>query len=203
MKSELLTKKWWHWAIFAVLFCIVAPLDGGEYYYQQAADQLIFRHTVSHSFMADSPQFELEIYGDGTTRIYVHPVNKIDGLHQRGQFEAKLASERIREIFDILEKEGVLSFRAETVRAKKAAEPKQGPATDPLVVQFEIHLEEYIGVAGATGPIEKHIQWTGPMADADRYPEIKSLQGLARATKELTLWLCDLARELERAGAAQ
>lgn len=185
-------------AFSAILLCIAPPLSGGEYYYQNASDQLIFRYTVLHPFLADSPQFELTIHGDGATQIYIHPVIKIDGLRGRGYFKTRLAGERIQDLFGILEKEGLLTFKTEFVRKEKAANPRQGTATDPLIVRIEIRLDEYIGATGSTGPIEQHIQWADPLADAKRYPEVMSLQGLARGTRELTQWLCDLAREIER-----
>ena len=160
--------------------------------YSQEPSQIILEYTVSINELADQdPTPLLRIFGDGTVNVH-YPFY----MKRAGDYHLQLSDQELKELISFLNDNGLFDFDAPKIRQLKNEKLLKLQAesfeTGSESVLFETHdaatsifmykVERYVTDKDGNTlvmPWLKQIKWHGLKTDAQRFPNIKEIKGLA------------------------
>jgi hypothetical protein len=137
----------------------------------------------------------LRIYKDGRVRVFFPKYMK-----RAGHYMLHLSDYELDRLIGSLANKGLMEFNAEEVRAEKKQRDRQRMdevlaeglqptfyyTTDDTKTVIEIDVDDYRPRGSRTTVhVQKQIVWRNLQWDAERYPDVKAIQDLAAATREL------------------
>lgn len=174
--------------------------------YDTSPETLVFSyHVRPGELMEQDSTPRIRIYGDGKAFIHYSKVYK-----KAGDYTVSLKKHEMQEIMQLISKNGLLGFEAkEVIRAKQAADisrsakqkalkqPQTATITmDQDIIQVYYNLQAISPSSGATkhkSPQANRITYSGLKGDTRKYPDILSIQGLARVDS----WFKDLSKRTD------
>ncbi len=204
-------------ALSVALTCAVAtPLHAQqaddpdfEIEYSGAANVPVVTYHVENAIESDDPQPLLRIYGDG--RVHVHkPWHNTDA----GDYQFNLSDDEMAGLLEDLQVNGVMTYDAKAVdeQRKAAREERRALAragqvvltnnSDVEIVVVRVELETYrpSRAAAAATKFSKEVRCPNLRNEAQEFPDIAALQGMARAEESLKSYVGD--RRLRRVAGA-
>jgi hypothetical protein len=181
--------------------------SGASFDYARRADALIVRYQVVMPVREGDPGPKLEVYGDGRVVKSVP-----EYMHDSGRYEMRLDEAALERLIGELVEDGLAQFDrkrvlGERLAAEKALAEKGGSLSaviEESTTVIELNLAQFTP-AGTVGNVERdlaqRITWSAIRKDAERFPELKALEGLARAEGRLRALMA--SREMERAEGAR
>jgi len=186
-------------SVFAALLSrttAVAQDTGAAVDYRRAADALIVRFSETIGELGGAEHGPtLEIYGDGRA-----VVQRPYYMKNPGARTFRLSRAELDRLVGSLAEKGVPAFDPEGTRSAKRAALDARRSTlaargvpmtltyvsDAPTTSIELHLERYqpAGARAAT-KVDRKVTWYAVDHDAQEYPTVAPIQGLAGARKEL------------------
>lgn len=180
------------------LFSTAFAQPGAIFSYSDSADVVVLRYWQEIGMLEENdPTPLLIVYGDGKVDVHYPAYMK-----KAGDYRMRLTPQELSRLLTSMIEKGVMEFDPESVKAMKreaalqrreAAVSRREPlelmhSSDGEKTVIEIYLDEYRapGKAGVMrNNVQKRVSWHGLRWDAEQYPELTPLKGLAAAEQEL------------------
>jgi hypothetical protein len=161
------------------------------------SDHLLIAFSLNHDELAENdPTPLLRVYGDGAVQVHIPRY-----MRGAGDFRMKLDGQALRSLVDALHRQGVLGFDREQVverrrqaeTARFAREQTYLNISDTTWTTLRVHLDLYdpLGTGLISEGLDREIVWPNVAWQAEQYPEVVALQGLAAAERTLRTLLAD------------
>lgn len=177
-----------------------AAKDGTSIDFDPVGNEPIVTLIREHGMVRDLDETPLvRVYGDG--RVHVH---RPAYMRDAGHFEFRLAADELAALVAALEANGLTQFDRDAVRAaRRAATSDHFVTLDATVTKIELNFARFASKSQAGGALERTIEWADPAIDAERFPAIPALAGLAAVERALLALTTDTRRRAVKAAGGQ
>jgi len=169
--------------------CLAASAlaQGPKFDYPADPDFVVLEYSEGSATLAPEETPRLRLYGDG--RLAVHYP---DTMRRAGDWEARLTQGEIRSLLASLEAHGVLGFdaadtkqrRQESERARRQREGTVVSVSDDSFMAITLQLRGYTPTTGkSVSDLHRSVEWRNVQQDAQWYPDVAALRGLAAAER--------------------
>jgi len=176
--------------LFAASVWLPAQQSASDLAFPADPNYLLLSFTYIHSMLEDPDSTPLlRIYGDG--RVHVHyPVY----MQRSGDYELELGNLELRQLLLSLAETGAMDFDAQDTGQLRQLEVERLKQQNIMVhisdsteMVIEVHFEWYKppGTSTRYDNFQKSIRWSNVAHDAEQFPEVIELQGLAEAERQL------------------
>ena len=176
--------------LFAASVWLPAQQSAPDLEFPADPNYLVLSFTYIHSMLENPDSTPLmQIYGDG--RVHLHyPVY----MQRSGDYELELGNLELRQLLLSLAETGAMDFDAQNVGQLRLLEVERLKqqnimvhVSDPTEMVIEVHLEFYKppGTSTQFDNFQKSIRWSNVAQEAELFPEVLELQGLAEAERQL------------------
>jgi hypothetical protein len=156
--------------------------------YSRSASALVVRYVHAPGEIREAdPGVSVEAYGDGRVRVHYPAYMK-----RAGNYEAQLSSAELDLLLETLIAAGVADFDPGVARQAKQAsrartmdEAPDLEVTDAPTTVIELHVDGFTAGGRAAGRVDRTVSWSGLQFDAQQFPSVDALQGLAAAERAL------------------
>jgi len=173
--------------------------------YSKNADEIILSFSETHGIMSGlKSKTTLDIYGDGTVKVFI-PIF----MKKAGNYQMKLGSEQLETLIQDLADKNIPEFDSQIVQSSKriisaqkqlsSSQPVLHEVHDASVTTIELNLERYLKLTDNNSKdgelfdssnevlnMKKKIKWKGIRSDSIRFTDNVAIQQLASTHKSLT-----------------
>lgn len=181
-----------HFALVATALILVGGARAQEVHFDGNDPTPVVRYQeIIPALADDDPGPTVEVFGDGRVRVHFPRY-----MRRAGTYEMRLPPERLERLLADLLADGIADFDAdrvqtvrgeaeverESARRRSAGDPEVHSRTDPTTTVIETRLTARRARQSRAPHV---VRWTGLRGDAEMFPEVPALAGLAAAEQRL------------------